>query len=87
MLSEMGEGELREWMRARLKGYSLKELHLRTRKDDEVPYQVPKRARFQTPEKLAPAVVAALRPAAVSTIASWSPPSASIFSRGSMSAA
>jgi hypothetical protein len=58
---EMSDEELEQWMRGKLEGYELPKLHLRIKGDESVPYQVPVRARYQTPTKLREATLSALR--------------------------
>jgi hypothetical protein len=57
----MSNAELEAWMRQKLEGFELKKLVLDLKKLETAPYQVPRRSRFQTPEKLKVAVIAALR--------------------------
>jgi hypothetical protein len=61
MLSALDERQLEAWMKAKMVGYEMKELVLRVRDEETVPYQVPKRSRFQTPAKLRKPTLAALR--------------------------
>jgi hypothetical protein len=57
----VADEELESWMKGKLEGYELPRLHLRVREDESVPYQVPVKARYQTPTKLREATLHALR--------------------------
>ena len=60
-LTGMTDVELEGWMETRLEGYKAPELTLTLKAEETAPYQVPKRSRYQTGDKLSAAVRAALR--------------------------
>ena len=60
-LSVMSDGDLEAWMRHNLEGFERPVLKLQTKEAGGVPYQVPRRSRYQTAPKLRDAAVATLR--------------------------
>jgi hypothetical protein len=57
----MDDDGLEAWMQDKLKGYVAPKLKLKPKSEHTAPYQVPRRNRYQTPQKLRSAVMAGIK--------------------------
>jgi hypothetical protein len=60
-LHAMTDEELSRWMDKQLEGYVQPRLKLKVKSEETATHQVPNRSRYQTPQKLQPAVLASIR--------------------------